>query len=86
VPEIDQIKAAIKGLGVDAKLMYINTCKRVNTRIFGGAIGRFTNPAAGTVIDSTVVDKNTYEFYLVSVAAKQGMTTPTKFTILYDEI
>jgi len=70
VPEIDQIKAAIKAAGVEAKLMYINTCKRVNTRIFGGAVGRFTNPAAGTVIDSTVVDKNTYEFYLVSVAAK----------------
>lgn len=86
VPEIEQIKAAIKSAGVDCKIMYINTCKRVNTRIFGGAVGRFTNPAAGTVIDSKVVDKGTYEFYLVSVAAKQGMTTPTKFTVIYDDI
>lgn len=86
VPEIEQLRAALKSSGVACKFMYINTCKRVNTRIFGGQIGRFTNPAAGTVIDSTVVDKNTYEFYLVSVAAKQGMSAPTKFTVLYDDI
>jgi aubergine-like protein len=72
VPEIDQIKAALNagGLGETCKFMYINCCKRVNTRIFAGNIGRFTNPLAGTVIDSTVVDRDTYEFYLVSVAAK----------------
>lgn len=41
---------------------------------------------AGTVIDSTVTDRDTYEFYLVSVAARQGMTTPTRFSVLYDSI
>lgn len=50
--------------------MYLVCCKRVNTRIFDGAIGNFKNPNAGTVIDSTVTDKDSYEFYLVSVAAK----------------
>lgn len=88
VPEIDQIKAAIASCGLSAscKLMYINCCKRVNTRIFAGEVGRFQNPMAGTVIDSTVTDRDTYEFYLVSVAARQGMTTPTRFTVLYDAI
>ena len=66
--------------------MYINTCKRVNTRIFAGDTNKFQNPQAGTVIDSVVTDKDTYEFYLVSVAARQGMTTPTRFTVLYDTI
>jgi aubergine-like protein len=72
VPEIEQIKAALAAsqLGDSCKLMYINTCKRVNTRIFAGQQGRFQNPLAGTVIDSTVTDKDTYEFYLVSVAAR----------------
>jgi len=85
VPEIEQIKAALSSSGnSECKFMYINTCKRVNTRIFGGQIGRFQNPLAGTVVDSTVTDRDTYEFYLVSVAAKQGMTTPTRFTVLYD--
>jgi aubergine-like protein len=41
---------------------------------------------AGTVIDSCVTDKDVYEFYLVSVAAKQGMSTPTRFSVLYDSI
>jgi aubergine-like protein len=88
VPEIEQIKQAIMNLGRkdSTKLMYINTCKRVNTRIFDGAIGSFKNPMAGTVIDSVVTDKDVYEFYLVSVAAKQGMSTPTRFTVLYDAI
>ena len=66
--------------------MYINCCKRVNTRIFDGNIGSFKNPLAGTVIDSCVTDKDVYEFYLVSVAAKQGMSTPTRFTVLYDSV
>lgn len=33
-----------------------------------------------------MTDKDVYEFYLVSVAAKQGMSTPTRFTVLYDSI
>lgn len=88
VPEIEQIKASIAAIGrKDAtKLMYINTCKRVNTRVFDGAVGNFKNPMAGTVIDSCVTDKDVYEFYLVSVAARQGMSTPTRFTVLYDSI
>jgi hypothetical protein len=66
--------------------MYLVCCKRVNTRIFDGQIGNFKNPAAGTVIDSVVTDKDTYEFYLVSVAARQGMSTPTRFTVVYDDL
>lgn len=88
VPEIEQIKAACASsqIGDSCKLMYINTCKRVNTRIFAGNPSRFNNPLAGTVVDSTVTDRDTYEFYLVSVAARQGMTTPTRFTVVYDQI
>lgn len=38
VPEIEQIKQSYSNLGIADKtnMMYINTCKRVNTRIFGG--------------------------------------------------
>ena len=50
--------------------MYINCCKRVNTRIFAGDIGKFQNPQPGMVIDSSITDRDTYEFYLVSTAAK----------------
>lgn len=87
LPEIEQIKSALASHNIPStKLMYVNCCKRVNTRIFAGDPSRFQNPAAGTVIDGGVTDKDTYEFYLVSVAARQGMTTPTRFTVLYDTV
>jgi len=88
MPEIEQIKQALvsHNIGDLCQMMYINCCKRVNTRIFAGDPARFQNPAAGTIIDGGVTDRDTYEFYMVSVAAKQGMTTPTRFTVLYDTI
>lgn len=88
VPEIEQIKQALAShsLADTCKLMYINCSKRVNTRIFAGDPKRFSNPVPGTVIDCKVTDKDTYEFYLVSVSARQGMTTPTRFSVLYDTI
>jgi len=66
--------------------MYINTSKRVNTRLFAGDTRRFENPLPGTVVDGAITDKDTYEFYLVSVAARQGMTTPTRYTVIYDTV
>lgn len=67
-------------------MMYVNTSKRVNTRLFAGDPSRFQNPAPGTVIDADITEKDTYEFYLVSVAARQGMSTPTRYSIIYDDI
>ena len=66
--------------------MYINVCKRVNTRLFGGDIGQFKNPQPGTVIDTTITDKEVYEFYLISTAAKQGLSGPTRYTVIYDSV
>lgn len=58
---------ALSSLGLEStQLMYINVCKRVNTRIFSGNIGSFKNPMPGTVIDSSITDKDAYEFFLVS--------------------
>ena len=66
--------------------MYINTCKRVNTRLFSGSEGNFQNVLPGSVVNSGITDKDIYEFYLVSVATRQGMVAPTKYTIIFDEI
>ena len=87
-PELEQIKQALAthNIGDTCKIMYVNCSKRVNTRIFAGDPSRFQNPSAGTVIDAGVTDRDTYEFYLVSVAARQGMTMPTRFSVLYDTV
>jgi aubergine-like protein len=83
---VEQIKAAIASLGIQAQFMYINVCKRVNTRIFGGDVGSFKNPMPGTVIDASITDRDIYEFFLVSTAAKQGLSSPTRYTVIYDTI
>ena len=85
-PEIEQIKAAIAGLGIEVQFMYINVGKRINTRIFGGDVGSFKNPMPGTVLDAAITDQDTYEFFLVSTAAKQGLASPTRYTVVYDSI
>lgn len=42
VPEIEQIKQALATHNIaSTKLMYVNCCKRVNTRIFAGDPSRF---------------------------------------------
>jgi len=35
-----------------------------------GEPGRFNNPLPGTVIDGDITEKDTYEFYLISVAVR----------------
>jgi aubergine-like protein len=64
----------------------LNVNKRVNTRLFGGDVGSFKNPMPGTVIDTSITDRDIYEFFLVSTAAKQGMSTPTRYTVVYDSV
>jgi hypothetical protein len=85
-PEIEQIKAAIASLAINVQFMYINVGKRINTRIFGGDVGSFKNPMPGTVLDAAITDRDTYEFFLVSTSAKQGLSSPTRYTVLFDGI
>lgn len=85
-PEVEQIQAAIKSLGLDTQLMYINVCKRVNTRLIAGDVGAFKNPQPGLVMDGGITDRDVYEFYLVSTAAKQGLASPTRYTVIHDGI
>jgi len=82
--EIQQLKNGLKSAGCDSELIYLNVNKRVNTRLFGGDIGNFKNPVPGTVVDKGITDNDFYEFYLISVAAKQGLNAPCKFTVVED--
>jgi len=49
-------------------------------------VGSFKNPMPGTVIDASITDAGIYEFFLVSTAAKQGLSSPVRYTVLYDTI
>ena len=38
------------------------------------------------MVGAAIMDKDTYEFYLVSVAAMLGKTSQTRYTMVYDSI
>ena len=73
-------------------LVYINVCKRINTRIFaqGEHENTFKNPIPGIVVNSGITNKPTlsgqYEFYLVSTASRFGMVKPTRYTVVHDSL
>ena len=51
----------------DCRIMMILVNKRVNQRLFAtDDNGRVSNPIPGTIVDSGIVDKDTFDFFLVS--------------------
>ena len=44
------------------------------------------NPQPGTCIDNGITQQGAYDFYLVSQATRQGVPTPTHYTVLVDDI
>lgn len=90
--EIEQINQALSDLGLLDKtgFIYINVCKRINTRLFaqGELENTFKNPIPGMVVNRDIVEKGagSKEFYLVSTSARQGMVKPTRYTIYHDSL
>jgi len=71
--EIEQILAALKACGFEkTALVYINVCKRVNTRLFaqGELENTYKNPIPGMVVNSRITENKMKEFYLVSFASR----------------
>ena len=60
--------------------------KKVKTKLVAEQNGRFINPAPGTVLDHTLTNKGSYDFYLISQHTRVGVPTPSHYTILYDDI
>eukprot|EP00347_Sterkiella_histriomuscorum_P022394 403330644 len=87
--ELPQIQQALKRLGCSetCKVMIIIVNKRVNQRLFNtDNPSRLTNPLPGTIVDSGIVNKETYDFFLVSQVARVGVVSPTHYTVVYDSI
>jgi aubergine-like protein len=65
-------------------LIYVLVNKRTNARFYMKNNGNITNPPLGTVVDSKVVDKNGFDFYVTPAKANQGSMTPTYFNVIFD--
>ena len=44
------------------------------------------NPPPGTVVDSGIVSKSAYDFFLVSQAARVGTVSPTHYSVIHDSV
>lgn len=60
-------------MGLEEKVgfVYINVCKRVNTRLFaqGELVDSYKNPIPGMLVNSGITEKGfPHEFYLISSA------------------
>ena len=85
--ELEQIKQAIKQGYPDGALPKIGMVvvkKRISTRLFQEAGGRFQNPPPGLVVDSVVTRPEWWDFFLVSQAVRQGTVSPTHYNIIED--
>ena len=89
--EVGAIKLAFANAGtyysdfVVPGLIYTVVNKRTNARFYYEQGGSTTNPPLGTVIDSKIVDKTGYDYYITPAKANQGSMTPTHFHVIYDD-
>lgn len=60
--------------------------KRVKTKLIQDNNGRLENPRSGTVLDHSVTPHGLYDFFMVSQACKQGVATPSHYSVLHDSI
>ena len=86
--EIDQINLALKALGLEdtCKILFLMVNKRVQTKFVLQNNGRLDNPRPGTVVDHSVTPHGIYDFFLVSQHCRQGVATPSHYSVLYDTI
>ncbi|CDW80416.1 macronuclear development protein 1 [Stylonychia lemnae] len=87
--ELPQIQQAIKrhNLEETTKVMIILVNKRINQRLFNtDHPQKICNPQPGTIVDSGIVQKDSYDFFLVSQVARVGVVSPTHYVVVYDSI
>jgi aubergine-like protein len=85
IPAIKQAIQSFEGMS-KSKLLYSMANTKIKTKFFSNEHGAIRNPMPGTVIDHSVMRQGDNSFYLVSTHCRQGVPTPTHYTIMYDEV
>jgi len=89
--EVAAIQNAFKRLPGEYKpgLTVISVNKMHHTRLFAedekDRVGKSQNIPAGTIVDSNIVLRDRYDFYLNSAQGIQGTSRPTHYTLIHDE-
>lgn len=67
-------------------MVFIMVNKKIKTKLVVEANGRPSNPRPGCLVDHTITGRESYDFYMVCAESRQGVPTPTHFSILVNEI
>jgi aubergine-like protein len=67
-------------------LMEVIVQKKINERFFMPSSRGLTNPSSGTVVCEETVSKKLWDFYLVAQKVTQGTCTPTKYTVIHNNV
>jgi Piwi domain len=88
--EIRAIRSACETLekGYCPTITFIVVAKRHHVRLFPSdrrEADRTGNLPPGTVVDSTIIHPQFYDFYLLSHPGLRGTSRPTRYTVIVDE-
>ena len=67
------------------KFIYVCCNLKGDLKFFEKGNGRFANPKSGLCVDSSVTQKNKYEFYIQPQYVNQGTATPCHYQVLYED-
>lgn len=82
--EVAQIKQVFAGFGgeYNPKFSVVVVKKRINSRMM--VAGDSSNPPPGTIVYNGITGKDTYDYFLVAQAVRQGTVTPTHYFVVHD--
>jgi len=74
-------------VGIPKNIIIVLVNKRVKTKlIVDSGPNRVDSPKPGLVVDHTITPNNSWDFFMVSQNTRQGVPTPSHYTILHDSI
>lgn len=88
IPSSKRAMEIVFGRYKGIELSYLIVNKRHHTRFFSdipSTVDKNHNIISGTVIDNAIVDKNRFQFYLLSQTSFQGTVHPACYTVLYED-
>ena len=67
------------------KFIYVCCNLKGDLKFFENGNGRYANPKSGLCVDSSVTQKDKYEFYIQPQFVNQGTATPCHYQVLYED-
>ena len=82
---LNERKAADERKRFNPKFIYVCCNLKGDLKFFENGNGKYSNPKSGLCVDSTVTQKDKYEFYIQPQYVNQGTATPCHYQVLYED-